>query len=80
MLFRSQNGRFTLSDDSHGPLAVGLHYDKTFEYIRDRNLAELYCLVEEAGVDGGRPAVVPVVVPGKPWLEDWPARIVNLEV
>lgn len=75
----AHQGRFTLSDDSHGPLTVGLHYDKTFEYMRDRDLAALHCLAEDVQTDRGPPVVVPVLVEGKPWLDVWRASISMLE-
>ena len=41
--------RFALSDDSHGPHAVGLNYGRLFEYARRVGITELYVL-EESGV------------------------------
>ena len=64
----SLQGRFTLSDDSHGPLAVGLHYDKLYGYLRDRKVEEVWVLSEE--VNKGK-KVVPMKVEGTPWLDEW---------
>ncbi|KAK4705183.1 histidinol-phosphatase (PHP family), partial [Phenoliferia sp. Uapishka_3] len=76
----AQNGRFTLSDDSHGPLAVGLHYDKTFEYMCEMGLRELYCLIEEPTADDGEtPKVVPVLVNGEPWQNKWSQDLERLK-
>jgi histidinol-phosphatase (PHP family) len=37
-------GRFALSDDSHGPDAVGLNYDKMREYILKQGVVDMYYL------------------------------------
>ena len=37
-------GRFTLSDDSHGPHAVGLNYNRLAKYLRDVGVDELWFL------------------------------------
>ena len=69
-------GRFVLSDDSHGPKAVGLNYDKLFRFLREKvDLKELYYLRRtdtagdgESQSKGGRPVRV-VPVSGR-WWED----------
>lgn len=62
-LIRSLGGRLTLSDDSHGPHAVGLHYDELRRYLLDEGVDQLWHL--EPAPRRGDPAV-PVPVPG-----DW---------
>ncbi|KAI0640508.1 polymerase/histidinol phosphatase-like protein [Trametes meyenii] len=37
-------GRFALSDDSHGPLAVGLNYHRLWLYARQVGISELWAL------------------------------------
>ncbi|TDL20698.1 histidinol-phosphatase [Rickenella mellea] len=39
-------GRFTISDDSHGPQAVGHNYEKLYKYMRELELPELWYLSE----------------------------------
>jgi histidinol-phosphatase (PHP family) len=34
-------GRFTLSDDSHGVVQVGLNYDKMLDCIKEASITEL---------------------------------------
>ncbi|GAA5899455.1 histidinol-phosphatase [Sporobolomyces salmoneus] len=74
----AKGGRFTLSDDSHGPQAVGLHYDKAYAYLRDRQVKELWKLVPtgERGSGGGeaefRRGTKAVRVEGRPWEDEWP--------
>ncbi|GAA5850716.1 hypothetical protein JCM3766R1_000184 [Sporobolomyces carnicolor] len=73
-----KGGRFTLSDDSHGPQAVGLHYDKAYKYLRDRQVRELWQLVPTGQRRGSEPGAEfrrgtkAVPVEGQPWLEEWP--------
>ncbi|CAE6443559.1 unnamed protein product [Rhizoctonia solani] len=43
-LIQSMNGTFVMSDDSHGPAAVGLNYDKLEAYIS--NLRQLFSLAK----------------------------------
>ncbi|KIP01730.1 hypothetical protein PHLGIDRAFT_20624, partial [Phlebiopsis gigantea 11061_1 CR5-6] len=45
-LIQAAGGRFALSDDSHGPHAVGLNYSRLFEYARRVGITELYVLEE----------------------------------
>lgn len=40
----SIGGRLTLSDDSHGPQAVGLHYKDAFKYLQAQGVNDIYCL------------------------------------
>ncbi|KXN84602.1 putative histidinol-phosphatase [Leucoagaricus sp. SymC.cos] len=43
-LILKNGGRFALSDDSHGPHAVGLNYDRAYEYLKLLNVTELWYL------------------------------------
>lgn len=43
-LIMSKAGHLTLSDDSHGPHAVGLHYKDAHQYLQDAGVRELHCL------------------------------------
>ncbi|QRV97866.1 ATP-dependent permease MDL1, mitochondrial [Ceratobasidium sp. AG-Ba] len=46
-LIQAMGGIFVLSDDSHGPAAVGLNYTRLDEYIKEikiHNIAHLQCL------------------------------------
>ncbi|KAK4056760.1 hypothetical protein OIO90_002312 [Microbotryomycetes sp. JL221] len=79
-LIHSKGGRFTLSDDSHGPQAVGLNYDRAYEYLREQGVQELWYLAEANDDDGVQTQgqtksrrVVPRKVEGTPWLDQWPA-------
>jgi len=45
-LILSMGGKFTLSDDSHGPHAVGLHYADIFAYLRKMQVKALWYLDE----------------------------------
>ncbi|KAI9069175.1 hypothetical protein FKP32DRAFT_1600067 [Trametes sanguinea] len=65
-----EGGRFVLSDDSHGPHAVGLNYHRIPEYARRVGIKELWVLERAQGSvrnAAGR-AVVPRKVEGD-WLE-----------
>lgn len=75
-LIISLGGRFTLSDDSHGPQAVGLHYDRAYNYLRERNVEQLWYLAPaKEGEEGRSRGVVARPVEGKPWLDAWPALL-----
>ncbi|KAF5360820.1 hypothetical protein D9756_004574 [Leucocoprinus leucothites] len=55
-LILQRGGRFALSDDSHGPHAVGLNYDRAYHYLKSLNVAELWFLEpsEEPNASGRR--------------------------
>jgi histidinol-phosphatase (PHP family) len=40
----SQGVRFTLSDDSHGPSDVGMHYDKLVVYVQEMGITDVFYL------------------------------------
>ncbi|KAF9012007.1 Polymerase/histidinol phosphatase-like protein [Cyathus striatus] len=70
-------GRLALSDDSHGPHAVGLNYDRTFDYLRAEGVEELWYLQPSEISNTGRRKVSPVKMAGN-WWEDsfWDKRYV----
>ncbi|KAF8903976.1 polymerase/histidinol phosphatase-like protein [Mucidula mucida] len=43
-LIMKHGGRFTLSDDSHGPHMVGQNYDRAAAYLKSVNVSELWFL------------------------------------
>lgn len=43
-LILAEGGRLCLSDDSHGPHAVGLHYRDAYKWLRSQNVDTLYYL------------------------------------
>lgn len=45
----SLNVKFTLSDDSHGPNDVAMHYDKLRDYLNDMGIKSIYYLTK---IDG----------------------------
>ena len=55
----AHDGRFTLSDDSHGPQAVGLNYDKLFQYIEEVGISDLWYLHSEGPNVPHTPARLP---------------------
>ncbi|BGP55611.1 hypothetical protein JCM8202_004679 [Rhodotorula sphaerocarpa] len=75
-LILRKEGRFTLSDDSHGPQAVGLHYDQAYRYLDERRLDTLWRL--ERPKDGSaspfRRGCVPAAIDGQPWLQGWASK------
>merc|ERR1711939_430344 len=64
-LILREGGRLTLSDDSHGPLAVGAHYEDAFGYLEAQGVEQLWRLKETGE------GLKPEPVPGKPWLGEW---------
>ncbi|KZT63644.1 histidinol phosphate phosphatase H [Daedalea quercina L-15889] len=74
-LIMKHGGRFALSDDSHGPHAVGLNYDRMAQYVQRLGVEELWVLerCERANV-GGR-FVQSRKVDGKWWQHPfWKTR------
>ncbi|EPT00907.1 hypothetical protein FOMPIDRAFT_1162212 [Fomitopsis schrenkii] len=54
-LIMQHGGRFALSDDSHGPHAVGLNYDRMAEYVQRLGVEELWVLERSQSANvGGR--------------------------
>ncbi|KAK0205151.1 Polymerase/histidinol phosphatase-like protein [Desarmillaria ectypa] len=60
-------GRFTLSDDSHGPHAVGLNYDRVAKYLRSVSVAELWYLQRSMNVNAAGRKIQPVRLEGEWW-------------
>ncbi|KAK0469371.1 Polymerase/histidinol phosphatase-like protein [Desarmillaria tabescens] len=60
-------GRFTLSDDSHGPHAVGLNYDRVAKYLRSVNVAELWYLQSSMNVNAAGRKTQSVRLEGDWW-------------
>ncbi|KAF8523643.1 histidinol phosphate phosphatase H [Gautieria morchelliformis] len=54
-------GRFTLSDDSHGPHAVGLNYHRLRDYVQRVGLKELWCLGHGERSEVSGRCLVPIV-------------------
>jgi len=48
-MIQELGGKFTLSDDSHGPGAVGLNYQKLFAYLKENQINDVYVLKKEGG-------------------------------
>ncbi|RLV92938.1 Histidinol-phosphatase [Spathaspora sp. JA1] len=38
------DARFCLSDDAHSLSQIGIHYDKTWEYVKSLGVSQIYCL------------------------------------
>jgi len=47
-------GKFTVSDDSHGPHAVGLNYDRLYRYMQEVGIKELWYLANDHAPSEGR--------------------------
>ncbi|OCH90809.1 histidinol phosphate phosphatase H [Obba rivulosa] len=60
-------GRFTLSDDSHGPQAVGLNYAHMAAYLRRIGVDELWVLERSEVVNPGGRHTLPRKIGGKWW-------------
>lgn len=63
-----EGGRFALSDDSHGPHAVGLNYHRIPEYARRVGITELWALERQpdAGLNAAGRRLVPRSITS-PW-------------
>lgn len=62
-------GRFTLSDDSHGPHAVGLNYHRLREYVQRVGLKELWYLGPGQSPNASGRKLMPILATG-----DWSRR------
>ncbi len=56
-----------MSDDSHGPHAVGLNYDLTKEYLLSAGVKDLWYLEESEVPNAGGRKTRPVKLPGEWW-------------
>lgn len=75
-IIHRHNGRFTLSDDSHGPHAVGLNYHRLPEYLQSVAISELWVLqLSRTPNEAGR--TIQAARLGGEWLdhEFWHARL-----
>jgi len=66
-LILKENGRFVLSDDSHGPAAVGLNYHRLFQYLRDLGVHELWHLRQSPNENAGGRRTAPIKLDGQWW-------------
>ncbi|KAL4071839.1 polymerase/histidinol phosphatase-like protein [Scleroderma yunnanense] len=69
-LIRALGGRFTLSDDSHGPHRVGENYPEMREYLRGLRVSELWFLSRPPDGHTGpvfKRGLSPTRVPGEWW-------------
>lgn len=66
-LIQAAGGHFALSDDSHGPHAVGLNYGRLLEYARRVKIGELYALEESDTPNAAGRHVRARAVPGCWW-------------
>lgn len=62
-----RGGRFALSDDSHGPQAVGLNYQQTRDYLLRIGVRELWTLERTSVPNTGGRHTGPVQVGGNWW-------------
>ena len=60
-------GRFALSDDSHGPHAVGLNYGRLHEYAQRAGVGALAVLAESETPNAAGRFVCARAVPGRWW-------------
>jgi len=52
----NQGCRFTLSDDSHGPNDVAMHYHQLSVYLKSNNVRNIYTLIKD---DNGKVQSIP---------------------
>ena len=64
-LICQEGGRLTLSDDSHGPQAVGLNYALVKEYLESAGIKELWYLEESTVPNAGGRKTRPVRLAGE---------------
>lgn len=60
-------GHFALSDDSHGPHAVGLNYSRMKDYIRRMGVKEIWTLEDSVNPNAGGRCVRPRRIDGDWW-------------
>ncbi|KAF8601611.1 histidinol phosphate phosphatase H [Ceratobasidium sp. AG-I] len=61
MLIQSLGGTFVLSDDSHGPAAVGLNYDRLEKYASELDISRMAYLARGATANAGNRNLHPVL-------------------
>ncbi|KIM38841.1 hypothetical protein M413DRAFT_75462 [Hebeloma cylindrosporum] len=67
-IIRSHGGRFALSDDSHGPQAVGLNYHRLREYLIHVDVSELWYLQRSSTSNAAGRTIQAVKFDGE-WLD-----------
>ncbi|KAI0088399.1 Polymerase/histidinol phosphatase-like protein [Irpex rosettiformis] len=74
-IIKECNGRLALSDDSHGPHAVGLNYGRMADYMRRVGVEQL-CVVEESSYRGPSGRLSQIVEVHGNWWEHkfWTSR------
>ncbi|KAL6307012.1 polymerase/histidinol phosphatase-like protein [Sparassis latifolia] len=79
-LIMKEGGRFCLSDDSHGPHAVGLNYGRMANYLRRIGVSELWVLERSETANAGGRFVCPRKVEGQWWEHSfWQQTGVSLQ-
>ena len=75
-MIHRHNGRFTLSDDSHGPHAVGLNYHRLPEYLQAMAISELWFLQRSNAPNVAGRTIQAAKLSGE-WLDHkfWHARL-----
>ncbi|KAF8878804.1 Polymerase/histidinol phosphatase-like protein [Gymnopilus junonius] len=67
-VINSLGGRFALSDDSHGPNAVGLNYDRLPGYLQSVGVTQLWYLQQSTTPNAAGRRIQPVRLDGD-WLD-----------
>lgn len=71
-------GHFALSDDSHGPHAVGLNYGRMKDYIHRMGITELWTLERGDSPNAGGRWTHPCRIAGEWWQHPfWQLAIQN---
>ncbi|KAI0752961.1 histidinol phosphate phosphatase H [Daedaleopsis nitida] len=74
-IVKSAGGRFALSDDSHGPHAVGLNYHRLLDYARRMKISELWTLERTEQPNAGGRKITSRRVDGFWWEDEfWQRR------
>ena len=66
-IIRKMGGRFALSDDSHGPHAVGLNYSRLLDYGRKTGITEIWVLYPSESRNAGGRKVTSLRLEGAWW-------------
>ncbi|TBU46518.1 Polymerase/histidinol phosphatase-like protein [Dichomitus squalens] len=66
-IIMQEGGRFALSDDSHGPHAVGLNYSRLLEYGRRVGITEIWVLRSSQSPSAAGRRVTPQLLDGHWW-------------
>ncbi|TCD69813.1 histidinolphosphatase [Steccherinum ochraceum] len=77
-LIQRLDGRFTLSDDSHGPHAVGLNYARMKEYAMRVEISEIWHLERSPRVNHAGRLTRPCRVAGDIWESGFWAKATNV--